>query len=168
MSGKFWAGTVVVMIAAIGAIVWIANPNQSQSRKPKSIEPEPRQREPEGFDSGKAKRALVDEGWSQAVAEAVVSLNVRFFTVLFEDDPQAWKNSLARLQTLGQHPGLMVLLERHPELAGLLAGAPDPVAVAAPLYDARHYDQLASLYVRYAADLDSLALALRDHSVNMP
>ncbi len=161
MSRKiWWAG---IFGFAISLTAWILNSKESSTQPRPGPLPPTVPAPPASFHPADAVPVLIEAGWSRPAAESVVSLNAPYFTALNQDDPAAWKNTLARLRQLGRHAGLMELLERHPELAGLLAGAVDPVAVAAPLYDVRNYDALAGMYARHASNVDALAIALGHH-----
>ena len=104
-------------------------------------------------------RDLTDSGWTRSSAVAVVELNASWFQRLAHEAPEDLERQRIAMKRLGRVPQVFDVLEHHPEAAGLLASADDPVLVADSLRDDRHYDILSSLYVRYVAPEDSAALA---------
>ena len=78
---------------------------------------------------------LTESGWRTGAAEQVAELNREFLGMLAAEDPGQLEKMADALSKLGRHSGLMSLLEQRPEVAGLLAAAPDPVEVAARLRD---------------------------------
>jgi len=102
---------------------------------------------------------LVKSGWSREPAVAVAQLNRDWFNLLARDDPVALERQFKLLRGLGRHPQLFDLLERHPEVSGLLAQAEDSIAVAECLRSEQRYRTAANLFVRHVAPSDAAALA---------
>ncbi len=78
---------------------------------------------------------LVSAGWPRAAANAVVTLNTEWFCRLSQNDPEELNRQRVMLQQLGQFPQVFDVLERRPEIAGLLAQSDDPSVVADSLRD---------------------------------
>ena len=104
-------------------------------------------------------QSLHDQGWDEVTATEVVHLNQDWFAHLAEKAPQELDEQLARLGRLGKYPQFSSLLQKHPELAGLLAGSEDPRLVAKTLSDEGCYPYLTQQYSLQAAPDDALALA---------
>lgn len=84
---------------------------------------------------------LIAGGWSRPAAEAVIGVNRDSLAIVFAVDERPGREALEVLNSLRHYAGLMPLLARRPELAGLLARAPDPLALGrlldrTPCYDA--------------------------------
>ncbi|MCC7220550.1 MAG: hypothetical protein IT490_07460, partial [Candidatus Contendobacter sp.] len=104
-------------------------------------------------------QTLQDKGWDETTAAEVVSLNQDWFTSLAENYSKELDAQLARLGRLGQYPQFTFLLQKHPELAGLLAGSEDPRLLAKTLSDEDCYPYITQQYSLQAAPDDALALA---------
>lgn len=104
---------------------------------------------------------LTKAGWEHGAAEAVVALNADWFEILSEENPNGLRLQLKLLADLGRSPTLQRFISEHPETAGLLAAADDPVRIAAGLDgDLDSYQLLAGVYVQHAAPQDSSDLAV--------
>jgi len=104
-------------------------------------------------------QTLQDKGWDETTAAEVVSLNQDWFASLAENYSKELDAQLARLGRLGQYPQFAFLLQKHPELAGLLAGSEDPRLLAKTLSDEDCYPHITQQYSLQAAPDDALALA---------
>ena len=104
-------------------------------------------------------QALQDQGWGEETATEVVDLNQDWFASLAENAPRELNEQLARLGRLGKYPQFAFLLQKHPELAGLLAGSEDPRLLAKTLSDEDCYPYVTQQYSLQAAPDDALALA---------
>lgn len=102
-------------------------------------------------------------GWSKEAAESVVALNEDYFGLLAAEDPVQLERIAVALERLGKRPGLMAVLVKRPETAGLLADSPDPRALAESLRDDGHYNAVSNIFARHAADTRQAAAALRRH-----
>lgn len=102
---------------------------------------------------------LHDQGWDEETATEVVNLNQEWFASLAENAPRELDEQLARLSRLGKYPQFAFLLQKHPELAGLLAGSEDPRLLAKTLSDEDCYPYMTQQYSLQAAPDDALALA---------
>lgn len=104
-------------------------------------------------------QALQNQGWDETTANEVVDLNQDWFASLAENYPKELDAQLARLSRLGQYPQFAFLLQKHPELAGLLAGSEDPRLLAKTLSDEDCYPYLTQQYSLQAAPDDAPAKA---------
>lgn len=104
-------------------------------------------------------QALQDQGWGEETATEVVDLNQDWFASLAENAPRELNEQLARLGRLGKYPQFAFLLQKHPELAGLLAGSEDPRLLAKTLSDEACYPYVTQQYSFQSAPDDALALA---------
>ncbi len=107
---------------------------------------------------------LVKAGWTQAVAEIVLSRNAILFEIYAEENPQALEAQLLGLTRLGKYPHLMPFIERHPEAAGLLMGSADPDYLVRVLDDSC-YQSFGNLLMNHPApdDVHILSEALYAH-----
>ena len=64
---------------------------------------------------------LILAGWTRGSAEAVVGLNAAWYQRLGDEAPEDLKRQQIVLQRLGHVAQVFDVLERHPEVAGLLA-----------------------------------------------
>ena len=114
-----------------------------------------------------ATAELVKSGWDKEAAEAVISLNMSWFSMLLKDDKAELERQLQILSRLGNYPQFMQVLKIKPETAGLLASASDPKLIEASLqaHPDPDYVSIANLYVLHAAPEDAhlLAEALQRH-----
>lgn len=101
---------------------------------------------------------LRSAGWSRQAAEAVIALNQDTLFVNFAVDETLGRQALNVLKILGHrdYAVLMPLLARRPETAGLLAQAPDPLALARLLKHPSCYDALADLFMIVSVSPDSV------------
>ncbi len=105
-------------------------------------------------------QALQDQGWDEETATEVVDLNQDWFASLAENAPRELNEQLARLGRLGKYPQFAFLLQKHPELAGLLAGSEDTRLLAKTLSDEACYPYVTQQYsLQQSAPDDALALA---------
>ncbi len=116
-----------------------------------------------GAPADRLRRGLVDAGWTEDAAAAVAELNRNWLAAVAEADDDEPARALNRLKPLGRVRGLMPLLAKRPESAGLLAAAQDPQAVAETLRSDADYPLVRDLYKRYESDPDALAAALLRH-----
>ncbi|MEY6431176.1 hypothetical protein ABC977_02005 [Thioalkalicoccus limnaeus] len=103
---------------------------------------------------------LIAGGWSRSAAEAVIALNSDHLAIVFEIDERLGNDALARLNSLRNYASLMPLLARRPELAGLLARAPDPLALGRLFDRTTCYDAVADFFLPYAVERSSIERAL--------
>lgn len=104
---------------------------------------------------------LTDAGWDREPAEAVVQLNSEWFAIQAEENPEGLKLQFKLLAELGKHPALGRFIAEHPETAGLLAAADDPVSIAESFGSENDdYQILAGLYVQHSAPRDAADIAL--------
>ena len=101
---------------------------------------------------------LRSAGWSRQAAQAVVDLNQDTLFVNFAVDESLGHQALDVLKSLGHrdYAVLMPLLARHPETAGLLAHAPDPLALGRLLKHPSCYDALADLFMIVSVSPDGV------------
>lgn len=104
-------------------------------------------------------KVLQDQRWDEETATEVVNLNQEWFASLAENAPRELDEQLARLGRLGKYPQFAFLLQKHPELAGLLAGSEDSRLLAKTLADEDCYPYVTQQYSLQAAPDDALALA---------
>jgi hypothetical protein len=100
---------------------------------------------------------LVKGGWDPGAAERVVRLNEDWWRRLSDIDPTLPDVQIALLRQLRPANELAPFLREHPEAAGLLLSAADPLGLAT-LLDRPDYCVLAGLFARYAAEEDVTAL----------
>jgi hypothetical protein len=106
------------------------------------------------------KGRLARAGWPEMAARAVVDLNLDWLTIQAEENPGGFERQLKLLEAVGSHPRVFAVVERHPELAGLLAGASAPEDVAASLDVADgDYSPLVGLFLQHCNDHDRTLLA---------
>ena len=112
----------------------------------------------------KISEELVNAAWDSQAAKAVVKLNGDWLAILAQENPNHLQEQIRLLKGLGKYPQLAFFLQEHPEAAGLLAEADDPLLLAKSL-EGDHYEQVASLYVQHpvAEDASALAQALENN-----
>ena len=152
------AGILVALVVLIGVLMFRGGGRPGPSGTT-GLAAEPVLRNDDVVLKQKLADDLVSAGWPHAAANAVVTLNTRWFCRLRDDQPEELKRQRVMLQQLGQFPQVFDVLEHRPEIAGLLAQSDDPTAVADSLRDDGHYDLLSSLYLRHIAPEDAQALA---------
>jgi len=175
------AATGAVLIPAIALGLLVLRPGfaeaQATQPSPGTEAPAGRPRSAgEGADRGPAPAGpghrepgldaeLIAAGWTRDAAEAVARLNAEWFGELDREAPDDAGRQRDLLRRLGRTHQVLDVVARHPEVAGLLAVAIDPVATADSLRDEPHYAAIASLYARYVVpeDAQTLTLALRRH-----
>ncbi|HQX51289.1 MAG TPA: hypothetical protein PLR25_15340 [Planctomycetaceae bacterium] len=110
-------------------------------------------------------KRLIESGWDRDAAQCVTEANLRWLTILKETDDKQYQEHLHVLKPLGDHPGVMDVLRKHPETAGLLALVTDPEGVADTLRDEKDYAQVVSLYQRQLerSEAAELCVALTHH-----
>ena len=107
---------------------------------------------------------FIKSGWDRQAAESVVELNREWFTIQAEENPLQFEYQLKLLQELGKHSELQGFIAEHPETAGLLAMADNPLLIADGLKAAGDdYQIVAGLYVQHVtpSDANDIALALK-------
>ena len=113
---------------------------------------------PTAADIDRWVEALTSAGWSRQAAQAVVDLNQDTLFVNFAVDEILGRQALNVLKSLGhrEYAVLMPLLARHPETAGLLAQAPDPLALGRLLRHPSCYDAIADLFMIVSVSPDGV------------
>ncbi len=103
---------------------------------------------------------LIAARWGTGAAEEVVALNAEWFRSLRQQDPKELEREIALLARLGRSPRLLRQLEDQPEVAGLLAAAEDPDALARLFRTDARFDSptLRNLFALYAAPADAAQL----------
>ena len=113
------------------------------------------------------RSTLAAAGWTAGAADAVGGLLAPYLALVAEADPKEPDRIAAELGPLGGSRRSMALLVGSPEYATLLAGTPNPDAVARSLDDARTDEdrgRIGGLYaVRPGAEAVALAEALAVH-----
>lgn len=111
-------------------------------------------------------KELSDSGWNRDTATTFLKLNGEFFALQEEENPNGLEKNIKLLKGLGQHPEFQPLIEKHPELALLLAGAKNPQLIA-QLFDSIHedYERLAGIFQQFCDmnDANAAALALKNN-----
>lgn len=113
-----------------------------------------------------ARSRLHCAGWPEAAAQAVVDLNLDWFTIQAEENAGGFERQLKLLEALGSHPLVFAVVEKRPELAGLLAGVASPKDVAASLaVSESDYGPFAGLFLQHcnAPARASLSKVLLSH-----
>jgi hypothetical protein len=107
---------------------------------------------------------LVGAGWTEEAAQAVAALNQDYFAIQSEY-PSVLERTLLMLQRLGKYPSVMIAVARHPELAALLAGTPQPRTVADAFADEACFGAVAGMFqvITEPYEQERLAIALADH-----
>ncbi|MCS7239602.1 MAG: hypothetical protein NZ899_15250, partial [Thermoguttaceae bacterium] len=114
-----------------------------------------------------ARRFLELSGYSPEAAEAVARLNERLFRLLYREDQQLFRETLALLGRLGSFPTLQAAIERHPEVASLAATSleADPQGPQKIFRSIRanesHRDAIYAMYTFYAEPVEAIRLAER-------
>ena len=93
-------------------------------------------------------KLLINSDWDREAAQRVTEANLRWLTILKETDDKQYQDHLNVLKPLGGYPGVMEVMQKHPETAGLLALVTDPETVADTLRDEKDYAQVVILYQR--------------------
>ena len=109
---------------------------------------------------------LVQSGWNRDAAKAVVMLNSDIFSIQKEENPKGFDLNLKLLKGLGKNQNIQSLIEEHPELALLLAGAEYPDQVAGVIISANEdYEIVLGMFIQHFSPQDStrLALALKNN-----
>lgn len=105
---------------------------------------------------------LVSDGWQVRSAEAVVSLNAEWFSILTDENPASLELQVKLLSRLGAYPALQDILADHPQTAGLMASVTDPQILGNVLRNAvsnGEFDRIAGLFVQHSAPSDAERLA---------
>src|SRR5207248_1230632 len=91
--------------------------------------------------------ALRQAGWSEGAARRVADVYADWLQSVAQENAVQAQRQLTLLEGLGKHGSFMDLLERHPEAAGLLAGADPADVVHRTLVTAgADYEFVAGLY----------------------
>jgi hypothetical protein len=110
--------------------------------------------------SADTARRLIDAGWPETAARKVVDLNLDWFAIQAEENEGGFERQLKHLEALGSHPRVFGAIEKHPELAGLLAGVTSPKQVAKSLdVAAGDYVPLVGLFLQHCDDHARISLA---------
>ena len=114
----------------------------------------------EALSSAARIQTLQDQGWDEATAAEVVHSNQGWFANLAVNAPKELDKQLARLGCWGKYPQFAFLLQKHPELAGLLASSENPRLLAKTWSDEGCCPCLAQQYSLQTTSDDTLALAI--------
>ena len=107
-----------------------------------------------------AQAALCAAGWDASAAESVARSDAGWFAALATDNPAELTRETKLIASLGKWPQWGGFLIRHPETAGLLAAAEDPVPIMETLKDAgADLPRVLGLYGEHSAPADARALA---------
>lgn len=117
------------------------------------------------FTAEQLEKRLIASGWKREIAARVIELNRTYLTILEEENPEKLDTTIALLERLGKHAGLMTKIKDYPELAGLLAGADNPWEIANSFPEADCYNNVTGFYQQLAdpAEQRNLADALNRH-----
>ena len=111
---------------------------------------------------------LKTAGWSDATAQAVVALNLDRYRLLRETAEVVLERELQAYESLRPDGRVALLLEKHPEMAGVLLLARDPAMVAKGILGCEQEEdqvRIISSFVKYT-DPDEISLwatAVGDH-----
>lgn len=103
---------------------------------------------------------LIAGGWSRPAAEAVIGLNSHHLAIVFEVDERQGREVLDVFNSLSHYASLMPLLVQRPELAGLLARAPDPMALGRLFDRTTCYDAVGDFFNVHGVERSSIARGL--------
>lgn len=111
------------------------------------------------------KDRLLISGWDLQAAVVVTELNQEVFSILRDENKEGFERAIQRLEILGDYPALMLMLQRHPELAGLLAKADHPRDVADSFNNEECYGGIGGFYqfIIDPAEQNALAASLNRH-----
>lgn len=157
--------------AAIGAVlaaavIWMSWPEPSSHTTgppaapvsaPKSPDPQPQDPAPDWV--AEAIDQLAGKHWDRAAAAEVVGFHREWLGALRANDPKGFDLTVTRLGQLRDPDRLAGVLTRRPELAGLLAMADDPVALARVLDGGGDGELLTSLFAAHLHRDDARRLA---------
>src|SRR5262245_14395099 len=121
----------VLLLGGVGLYHHFSKPSPSrEGRHPGDDKPENQETPRRASTQEQFASELVGAGWEERAAMAVAGLLDEWMITLQREHPSHAAVQRAYLRGLGKHASLMPLLEQQPELAGLLAGAHDPLLIA--------------------------------------
>jgi hypothetical protein len=111
------------------------------------------------------KNELIKAGWDKDVAQAIVSLNKEWFTLIKQTDEHNFYRQINSLKKLGYSVIISNFLQKHPETVGLLALSDNPISLIKVLNKPACYNAMINLYALHTnpAEIKLLTKTLEKH-----
>ncbi|MEI7912292.1 MAG: hypothetical protein WCK77_21885 [Verrucomicrobiota bacterium] len=114
------------------------------------------------------KSQLTDSGWSEAAAESTIALNSDRYCWLRREAPAVLDHEIEAWKTLQPSAIAMELLEKHPEMAGVLLLVHNPDTVAKGILDCKYDEDAVRIigsFVKYTEpdEMSRWAAAVASH-----
>ena len=112
-----------------------------------------------------AQNELIKAGWRKNVAQAVVSLNKAWFSLVKQTHEHEFSRQINSLKKLGNSVIISQFLHQHPETAGLLALSDNPISLIKVLNKPACYNAMINLYALHTnpTEITLLTQALEKH-----
>ncbi len=112
-----------------------------------------------------AQNELIKAGWHKDVAQAVVTLNKEWFSLVKQRHEHDFYRQINSLQKLGHSVIISRFLHKHPETAGLLALSDNPISLIKVLNKPACYNAMINLYALHTnpTEITLLTKALEKH-----
>jgi hypothetical protein len=112
-----------------------------------------------------AQNELIKAGWRKDVAQAVVSLNKAWFSLVKQTHEHDFSSQINSLKKLGHSVIISKFLYKHPETAGLLALSDNPISLIKVLNKPACYNAIINLYALHTnpTEITLLTKALEKH-----
>ena len=162
---------VLCLLMLVGLPALLGSPGCKKSGSSELVPPAEKSGDPKDSSSGASSppsespdrriaQSLAAGDWNPEAAKAVIGINRDWFAIQAEENPAGLDRQITLLKSLGKFRQLDTVLQKHPELAGLLAAAADPISMATTLESTGNdYAITASLYVSHASPNDAAELA---------
>lgn len=108
-------------------------------------------------------RKLIEASWPPAAAAKAASVHAAILTQAEQSNPALANERLQRLGALGRFPPATRLMLSHPELAGLVMYADDPLRVAEILSEVVDRPEVLNTLMTFAGDSEEVINAIDQH-----
>ena len=108
-------------------------------------------------------RKLIEASWPPASAAKAASVHAVILTQAEQSNPTLANERLQRLRSLGRFPKATGLMLSHPEFAGLVMYAEDPMHVAEILSDLAHLPVVLNTLMTFAGDSAEVIHVIEKH-----